>query len=88
MAWCLHEVVAQKDRNFLENCVSISITRDGRRQRLLCRFGGCTDAWQSLIKGFDLLTSNSHGLIIKAVNGIDLAKFEPHTLVLLFLRCV
>lgn len=86
MAWCLHEVVAQKDRSFLEKCVSISITRDGRRQRLLCRFGGCTDAWQSLIKGFDLLTS-SHGLIIKAVNGINLAKFEPHT-IMSFLRCV
>jgi hypothetical protein len=45
MAWCLHEVVTELDRNFLDKCASISLTRDGRRQRLLCRFGGCTDAW-------------------------------------------
>lgn len=45
MAWCLSEIVTEQDREFLEKCVSISLTRDGRRQRLLCRFGGCTDAW-------------------------------------------
>ena len=43
MAWCLNETIIQKDRDFLRKCPTISIARDGRRQRLLVRFGGVTD---------------------------------------------
>ncbi|CAJ1400606.1 unnamed protein product [Effrenium voratum] len=41
MTWCLHEAITQADRDFLKTCETVSLTRDGRRQRLLIRFGGC-----------------------------------------------
>jgi hypothetical protein len=44
MAWCLAEAMWDEDRRFLaQKGVSITLMRDERRQRLMCRFNACSD---------------------------------------------